>query len=43
MIVKGSGKNIGGNTLAFPSNINEAPSIQINGMSVIIDVMLKKA
>jgi hypothetical protein len=43
IVVKGSGKNIGGNTLAFPSNINEAPSIQINGMRVITEVMLKKA
>jgi hypothetical protein len=41
--VKGSGKNIGGKTLAFPSNINDAPSIQINGTRVTTDVILKKA
>jgi hypothetical protein len=40
--VNGSGKNIGGKTLAFPSNINDAPIIQINGMSVSIDEIIKK-
>jgi hypothetical protein len=41
--VNGSGKNIGGKTLALPSNINDAPIIQINGTRVNIEVIIRKA
>ncbi len=40
--VKGSGKNTGGNTLAFPSPINDAPIIHKKGTSVMNDEIIRK-
>jgi hypothetical protein len=37
-----SGKNFGGKTLAAPSLINEAESIQMNGIIVMTEVTVRK-
>jgi hypothetical protein len=39
--VKSYGKKTGGKTLALPSDINEAESIQTNGITVMIPVIIK--